>query len=219
MWDTAAYRIPKNQEPHFRTSTKWRIYLTYDFAHCLCDSFEGITHSLCTTEFIMPRESYKWLNQHRDYGCLNLKGTIISKRDIRRYRERAVPRLMMAIYIERSNFRELDSKDYYRLAPGKTVYLLQIPYPIRAVSFIKDEATGDVKEYIYWVSDGSPLAEVRIFTPLFSSDQPGTAPGGFLNEIHSDSEIVWPNAQVETGFHEVRRRAPWPEAEREKTGD
>lgn len=64
MWDIAAYRIPKNQEPHFRTGTKWRIYPTYDFAHCLCDSFEGITHSLCTTEFTMSRESYEWLNQY-----------------------------------------------------------------------------------------------------------------------------------------------------------
>lgn len=64
MWDIAAYRIPKNQEPHFRTGTQWRIYPTYDFAHCLCDSFEGITHSLCTTEFIMSRDSYEWLNQY-----------------------------------------------------------------------------------------------------------------------------------------------------------
>lgn len=64
MWDIAAYRIPKNQEPHFRTGTKWRIYPTYDFAHCLCDSFEGITHSLCTSEFVLSRESYEWLNRY-----------------------------------------------------------------------------------------------------------------------------------------------------------
>ena len=63
MWDIAAYRIPKNQEPRFRTGTKWRTYPTYDFAHCLCDSFEAITHSLCTTEFIMSWESYELLNQ------------------------------------------------------------------------------------------------------------------------------------------------------------
>jgi glutaminyl-tRNA synthetase len=64
MWDVAAYRIPKNQEPHFRTGTEWRVYPTYDFAHCLCDSFEGITHSLCTTEFTTSRESYEWLNRY-----------------------------------------------------------------------------------------------------------------------------------------------------------
>lgn len=61
MWDIGAYRIPKNRSPHFRTGNKWVIYPSYDFAHCLCDSFEGITHSLCTTEFITARESYEWL--------------------------------------------------------------------------------------------------------------------------------------------------------------
>jgi glutaminyl-tRNA synthetase len=92
MWDMAAYRIPKNRMPHFRTGNKWVIYPTYDFTHCLCDSFEGITHSLCTTEFIMARESYEWLNKalevyepmQREYGRLNVEGTIMSKRGIKK---------------------------------------------------------------------------------------------------------------------------------------
>lgn len=62
MWDLAAYRIPKKQKPHHR-APEWKIFPTYDFTHCLCDSFEGITHSLCTTEFILSRESYEWLNK------------------------------------------------------------------------------------------------------------------------------------------------------------
>lgn len=77
MWDLPAYRIPpENKAHHYRTGDKWKIYPTYDFAHCLCDSFEGITHSLCTTEFILSRESYEWLNHslgvyepmQREYG-------------------------------------------------------------------------------------------------------------------------------------------------------
>jgi glutaminyl-tRNA synthetase len=54
MWDLAAYRVLDSEEKpmrHYRTGDKWKIYPTYDFTHCLCDSFEGITHSLCTTEF------------------------------------------------------------------------------------------------------------------------------------------------------------------------
>ena len=51
---------------HYRTGEKWRIYPTYDFTHCLCDSFEGITHSLCTTEFELSRVSYDWLNNELD---------------------------------------------------------------------------------------------------------------------------------------------------------
>ena len=52
--------------PHYRTGDKWKIYPTYDFTHCLCDSFESITHSLCTTEFELSRVSYDWLNNKLD---------------------------------------------------------------------------------------------------------------------------------------------------------
>jgi len=62
MWDLFAYRILEDKDAkHHRTGDKWRIYPTYDFTHCLCDSFEGITHSLCTTEFELSRVSYEWL--------------------------------------------------------------------------------------------------------------------------------------------------------------
>ena len=89
MWDLAAYRILEDND-HFRTGTKWKIYPTYDFTHCLCDSFEHITHSLCTTEFENSRESYDWLvdklelykPMQREYGRLNLTGTIMSKRKL-----------------------------------------------------------------------------------------------------------------------------------------
>ena len=59
MWDISAYRVL--EKAHHRTGNKWRIYPTYDFAHCLCDSIENISHSLCTVEFQMQRESYEWL--------------------------------------------------------------------------------------------------------------------------------------------------------------
>lgn len=142
-------------------------------------------------------------------------------------------RLTKRLYIGRSDFREVNSVDYFRLAPGKTVGLLQVPHPIKAVSFEKDEATGLVKEirteldkegpkpktYIQWVPDGSPTAEARIQAALFKSDQPGSAPGGFMSDINPDSEAVWPNAMIEAGLEKVRRRAPWPEAEGEKASE
>jgi glutaminyl-tRNA synthetase len=88
MWDLTAYRILEVE--HHRTGDKWRIYPTYDFTHCLCDSFENITHSLCTTEFELSRESYDWLTKavrvyepmQREYGRLNVTGTVLSKRKI-----------------------------------------------------------------------------------------------------------------------------------------
>ena len=50
------------------------------------------------------------------------------------------------VYIDRSDFREVDSENYFRLAPGKTVGSLNAPYPVKAVSFTKDETTGKVTE-------------------------------------------------------------------------
>ncbi|TDL25652.1 glutaminyl-tRNA synthetase [Rickenella mellea] len=88
MWDITAYRI--RLTPHVRTGTKWKVYPTYDFTHCLCDSFENITHSLCTTEFVTSRQSYEWLchalgvytPRQSEYGRLNLTHTVLSKRKL-----------------------------------------------------------------------------------------------------------------------------------------
>ncbi|KAH6893490.1 tRNA synthetases class I, catalytic domain-containing protein [Thelonectria olida] len=335
MWDLAAYRIPKKQKQHVRAPT-WKMFPTYDFTHCLVDSFENITHSLCTTEFILSRESYEWLNKslevyepmQREFGRLNVSGTIMSKRalkklveggivrgwddprlytliairrrgippgallafvnelgvttaktviqivrfeqTVRRYLENTVPRVSLVldpvpvtiedveetveldvpyspkdakfgthkvrftktVYIDRSDFREEDIKGYFRLAPGKTVGLLNAPHPIKATSFTKDETTGKVtgisavydketkpKTYIQWVPDNSIKLEVRIHSPLFKSDDPTTVEGGFLNDINPNSETVYTDALIEEGFKEIRQKAPWPVTAGEEGSD
>jgi glutaminyl-tRNA synthetase len=143
-------------------------------------------------------------------------------------------RMTKTVYIDRSDFREEDSKGYFRLAPGKAVGLLQAPFPIKATSFTKD-AEGEVTEvravfskdgpkvktYIQWVPEGSRKVEVRIHDPLFKSDDPTAAEGGFLNDINPNSETIYSEALIDgPGFEEVRRRAPWPEeaGERDKSG-
>ncbi|KAI6241150.1 Glutaminyl-tRNA synthetase [Aphelenchoides fujianensis] len=86
--DPVAYRI--KFVPHHRTGNKWCIYPTYDYTHCLCDSIENITHSLCTKEFQSRRSSYYWLCNALDlycpvqweYGRLNVAYTVVSKRKI-----------------------------------------------------------------------------------------------------------------------------------------
>ena len=88
MWDLVAYRVVN--APHHRTGTTWKIYPTYDFTHCLVDSMENITHSLCSMEFRMSRESYEWLCDavdvykpaQREFGKLNLQGSVMSKRKL-----------------------------------------------------------------------------------------------------------------------------------------
>lgn len=64
MRDPVLYRI--RHAVHYRQGDRWPIYPLYDFAHCLSDSLEGVTHSLCTLEFDNNREIYDWLLEHVD---------------------------------------------------------------------------------------------------------------------------------------------------------
>jgi len=89
MRDPTLYRI--RQVPHHRTGDKWLIYPMYDYAHCLSDSLEGITHSLCTLEFEDHRPLYDWvldqLNlashpQQIEFARLNISYTVLSKRKL-----------------------------------------------------------------------------------------------------------------------------------------
>ena len=88
MRDPTLYRI--RHADHQRTGDTWCIYPMYDFAHCLSDSIEGITHSLCTLEFVNNRELYDWILDTLDvyhpkqieFARLNLTYTILSKRKL-----------------------------------------------------------------------------------------------------------------------------------------
>jgi len=87
MRDPVIFRIKK--EAHYRTGNKWCIYPMYDFAHCLSDSIERITHSICTLEFENNRPLYDWFldelkveshPQQIEFARLNLSFTVLSKR-------------------------------------------------------------------------------------------------------------------------------------------
>jgi glutaminyl-tRNA synthetase len=88
--DPVLYRILK--VPHHRTGDRWCIYPLYDFTHCLSDSIEGITHSLCTLEFENNRALYDWVldelevyhPQQIEFARLNLSYTVLSKRKLLR---------------------------------------------------------------------------------------------------------------------------------------
>lgn len=90
MRDPVIYRIRK--VPHHRTGNAWCIYPTYDFTHCLSDSIENITHSLCSLEFEDHRPLYDWflerLSVHHpqqiEFARLQLKYTVTSKRNLNR---------------------------------------------------------------------------------------------------------------------------------------
>jgi glutaminyl-tRNA synthetase len=88
MRDPVMYRIL--HEEHHRTGQKWCIYPMYDFAHCISDSIEGITHSICTLEFEDHRPLYDWFldelgihhPQQIEFARLNLSHTVLSKRKL-----------------------------------------------------------------------------------------------------------------------------------------
>ncbi|MEN4053540.1 glutamine--tRNA ligase/YqeY domain fusion protein [Sulfurimonas sp. NWX79] len=90
MRDPLLYRI--RHAHHFRTGDEWSIYPMYDFAHCLSDYIEGVTHSICTLEFENNRDIYDWVldtlslkpprpYQH-EFARLNINYTVMSKRKL-----------------------------------------------------------------------------------------------------------------------------------------
>ncbi|MDE6582015.1 MAG: glutamine--tRNA ligase/YqeY domain fusion protein [Duncaniella sp.] len=88
--DPIMYRIIKH--PHHRTGTKWKVYPMYDFAHGQSDYFEGVTHSICTLEFVPHRPLYDYFvdeladetyrPRQIEFNRLNLTYTMMSKRKL-----------------------------------------------------------------------------------------------------------------------------------------
>jgi len=92
MRDPAIYRIMRAH--HYRTKDKWCIYPMYDFAHCLSDAIEGITHSCCSLEFANNKTLYDWFIDNAwtgksrprqfEFGRMNIEQTVMSKRYLKK---------------------------------------------------------------------------------------------------------------------------------------
>ena len=125
------------------------------------------------------------------------------------------------LYIDADDFREVDSPDYFRLAPGKLVGLFKAPFPVTCTSYSKDASgkvtevrcrleddgkAGKPKAYIQWVNvpDAIKIDEVRYFHPLFKTEPP---PADFESDINPDSLEVYKNAVVEPAFYSVAIKA------------
>ncbi|PUZ58400.1 hypothetical protein GQ55_5G507100 [Panicum hallii var. hallii] len=301
MSDLIAYRIKFTPHPH--AGDKWCIYPSYDYAHCMVDSLENITHSLCTLEFDIRRPSYYWLLVALglyqpyvwEYSRLNISNTVMSKRKLNRLvtekwvdgwddprlltlaglRRRGVsstainsfirgigitrreelnktaPRTMVVlrplkvvitnleegkvldldgkmwpdasdtdasshykvpfsrtVYIEKTDFRLKDSKDYYGLAPGKSV-MLRYAFPIKCTDVIYGDSPDDIVEIqaeydplktsklkgvLHWVAEPTPgveplKVEVRLFEKLFMSENPGELED-WLGDLNLNSKEV-----------------------------
>ncbi|GJN05583.1 hypothetical protein PR202_ga23225 [Eleusine coracana subsp. coracana] len=313
-----AERQQKHFTPHPHAGDKWCIYPSYDYAHCMVDSLENITHSLCTLEFDIRRPSYYWvlvaLGLYQpyvwEYSRLNISNTVMSKRKLNRLvtekwvdgwddprlltlaglRRRGVsstainsfirgigitrsdnslirvdrleyhireelnktaPRTMVVlrplkvvitnmeegkvldldgkmwpdalaedassyykvpfsrtVYIEKTDFRLKDSKDYYGLAPGKSA-LLRYAFPIKCTDVIYGDNPDDIVEIraeydpsktskpkgvLHWVAEPAPgveplKLEVRLFEKLFMSENPAEL-DDWLGDLNPHSKEV-----------------------------
>jgi len=134
------------------------------------------------------------------------------------------------LYIDEDDFRLVDSPDFFRLAPGKSVGLFQAPHPITCTSIKTDPETGKAvelicrlengggevkkpKAFIQWVAEhapsGSPVRidETRIFHPLFKSENPQAAKPDFKADINPNSLETVKGALIEVGFWTQAKKA------------
>ncbi|KAL5115130.1 Glutaminyl-tRNA synthetase [Pleosporales sp. CAS-2024a] len=139
------------------------------------------------------------------------KGTIPGERKVK---------LGKAVYIDRSDFREEDDPDYFRLAPNKAVGLYNVPFAIRATSFSKDDSghvteiqavkvpgTEKPKAYIQWVDVATSIpVTARLYNSLFKTESPNTLDwktGGWADDVNPKSEILHEKAVIERGLRDL----------------
>ncbi|MFY1828234.1 glutamine--tRNA ligase/YqeY domain fusion protein [Myxococcus fulvus] len=138
--DPPIYRI--RHAHHHRTGEAWPIYPLYDFAHCLSDAIEGITHSVCTLEFENRRVLYDWIVDNLikgdrpyqyEFNRLNLNYTVMSKRKLLKLvTEKYVsgwddPRMMTISGLRRRGFTPAAIRDFAtRAGVSKTQQLIDM---------------------------------------------------------------------------------------------
>ena len=127
MRDPAIYRI--RHVPHHQTGDAWCIYPMYDYTHCVSDSLEGITHSLCDLSFEDHRPLYDWVldelamnchPQQIEFSRLNLQYTVLSKRKLKQLVEENLvdgwddPRLPTIAGLRRRGYTAASIRDFCR---------------------------------------------------------------------------------------------------------
>ncbi|NVI98098.1 glutamine--tRNA ligase/YqeY domain fusion protein [Myxococcus sp. AM009] len=138
--DPPIYRIRRAH--HHRTGDAWPIYPLYDFAHCLSDAIEGITHSICTLEFENRRVLYDWIVRslvagdrpyQYEFNRLNLNYTVMSKRKLLKLVTEGFvtgwddPRMMTIAGLRRRGFTPASIRDFAtRVGVGKAQQLIDM---------------------------------------------------------------------------------------------
>jgi glutaminyl-tRNA synthetase len=190
MRDPLLYRI--RHETHYRRGDDWCIYPMYDFAHCLSDSIEGITHSVCTLEFENNRELYDWVINNCDtdakprqyeFARLNLNYSIMSKRKLLQLVKGGHvsgwddPRMMTLSGLRRRGYTPAAIRDFAeRIGVAKansTVDVGILEYCIRDDLHAKSPRVMAVLDPVRLVIENYPKGEEEFLqAPFWPSDHP-----------------------------------------------
>jgi len=201
--DPVMYRIRRT--PHHRTGDKWCVYPLYDWAHGQSDALEGVTHSMCTLEFVSHRPLYDWFLDHlpltgvkprqMEFARLELTYTITSKRKLRQLIEDGVvegwddPRMPTLVGLRRRGYPPAAIRAFcISIGVSKTNARHRIE---QLESFVRDELNRTaarrmaVLRPLKLVIDNWPAGKVEYFDLSNNPENPadGTRRAAFTGEL------------------------------------
>lgn len=210
MRDPVIYRIKYVE--HHRQGTKWCIFPMYDFAHPIQDALEGITHSLCSLEYVIHRPLYNWVIENVDldykpcpprqieFARLNMTHTVMSKRYLRALVENGVvdgwddPRMPTLCGLRRRGYTAASILDFIeRIGVSTSNSLVDIRLLescIREELNMKAARRICVQKPIKAVIDNYPEDKVEYFSVSNNPNDPeaGTREVPFTRELYIDAE-------------------------------
>lgn len=210
MRDPVIYRIKYVE--HHRQGTKWCIFPMYDFAHPIQDALEGITHSLCSLEYVIHRPLYNWVIENVDleykpcpprqieFARLNMTHTVMSKRYLRALVENGVvdgwddPRMPTLCGLRRRGYTAASILDFIeRIGVSTSNSLVDIRLLescIREELNMKAARRICVQKPIKVVIDNYPEDKVEYFSVSNNPNDPeaGTRKVPFTRELYIDAE-------------------------------
>ncbi|WHX41615.1 glutamine--tRNA ligase/YqeY domain fusion protein [Mesobacillus sp. AQ2] len=210
--DPVIYRI--SHATHHNTGDKWCIYPMYAFAHPIEDAIEGVTHSLCTTEFEDQRPLYDWVvretemeatPQQIEFGRLNLTNTVMSKRKLKQLVEEKYvdgwddPRLPTISGLRRRGFTPEAIREFVKAAGVSkgysTVDAQMLEHFVREDLKLKAPRTMGVLRPLKIVITNYPEGEVEWLDAEINPENPemGTRKIPFSREIYVEQDDFMEN--------------------------
>lgn len=231
MRDPIIYRILHH--PHHRTGTEWKVYPMYDFAHGQSDYFEGVTHSICTLEFVVHRPLYDYLVEqlktddyrpHQyEFNRLNLTYTMMSKRRLLELVKRGLvhgwddPRMPTLVGLRRRGYTAAGIRNFINMIGYTKVEGMvdtgKLEFAVREDLNKHATRAAVVLDPIKLVITNYPEGQVELMDVVNNPEEPekGTHQIAFSRELYIEREDFMEDAPKKyfrlTPGNEVRLRA------------